>query len=72
MRDIVFDRAVVIDFGHAILREEDESDEDWKEIVQFHAEFRHACLLMHQAGIRDEDPIRPNIRPSPTGASRVS
>jgi serine/threonine protein kinase len=70
--DAPFSRVVILDFGQAILREDEVGDDDWNELVESEGDFRRACLHLHQAGIRDEDPVLPHIFPNPAGPSHVS
>jgi serine/threonine protein kinase len=55
-----FTRAVVMDFGQALLRDDSDSDEDWREAVEFQDDFGRASEYMQQVGARDDNPIRPD------------
>jgi serine/threonine protein kinase len=58
-----FSRAVVIDFGQAGIRDATMDDEQWKDVLRFENDFGRVCKHLHEAGIRDESPVRPKTSP---------
>jgi serine/threonine protein kinase len=52
-------RSVLIDFGHAVLRELNATEEEWEEQVDRNDEVEALRRILNRRGLRDSSPVEP-------------